>query len=51
MLEEVTPHPTRIDLYINQIVTSYKEVKESDKIIVNRILLKEFARESIELVH
>ena len=51
MLEEVLPHPTRIDLYIDQIVTSYEEVKESDKKLINRILLKEIARESIELVH
>ncbi|MHA1987028.1 MAG: hypothetical protein ACW98D_10350 [Promethearchaeota archaeon] len=45
------PHPTRPDLYINQIITSHTEVKESDKIIINRILLKEVARESIEIVN
>ncbi|MFX1454939.1 MAG: hypothetical protein ACFFDB_06150 [Promethearchaeota archaeon] len=49
MLEEVLPHPTRPDIYINQIVTPFDEVKESDKIIINRILLREVARESIEI--
>ncbi len=51
MLEEVLPHRFRDDIYINQIVTSHDEVKESDKIIINRILLKEVARGSIELVN
>ncbi|MHA2086893.1 MAG: hypothetical protein ACW972_01365 [Promethearchaeota archaeon] len=51
MLEEVIPHPIRPDIYINQIVTSYDEVKESDKKIINRILLREVARESIEIAN
>ncbi|MFX0082109.1 MAG: hypothetical protein ACFE94_10185 [Candidatus Hodarchaeota archaeon] len=49
ILEEVLPHPTRDDIFINQIVTPNTEVKESDKIIINRILLREVARESIEM--
>jgi hypothetical protein len=51
MLEEVLPHHFREDIYINQIVTSHDEVKESDKILINLILLKEVARESIEIVN
>ncbi|MFX0030262.1 MAG: hypothetical protein ACFE8B_13710 [Candidatus Hermodarchaeota archaeon] len=49
ILEEVLSHPTREDIYINQIITPHTEVRESDKIIINRILLKEVARESIEI--
>jgi hypothetical protein len=51
ILEEVLPHPLRDELYINQIVTPHNEVQESDKIIINRILLKEVARESIEIAN
>jgi hypothetical protein len=51
MLEEVLSHPFREDIYINQIVTSYDEVKESEKIIINRILLREVAREIIEIMN
>ena len=51
ILEEVLPHPSQEHLYINQIVTSHDEVKESDKNIINRILLKEVARRSIEIVN
>ena len=51
ILEEVLSHPSRDELYINQIVTPHNEVKESDKIIINRILLKEVARESIEMIN
>jgi hypothetical protein len=51
MLEEVLPHRFRDDIYINQIVTLHEDVKESDKIIINRILLREVARESIEIVN
>jgi len=51
MLEEVLSHPSREDIYINQIITSCDEVKESEKTIINRILLKEVARESIEIVN
>jgi hypothetical protein len=51
ILEEVLPHPLRDELYINKIVTPHNEVKESDKIIINRILLKEVARESIKVTN
>ncbi|MFW9880338.1 MAG: hypothetical protein ACFFG0_45265 [Candidatus Thorarchaeota archaeon] len=47
ILEEVLPHPMRDDIFINQIVTPHTEVKESDKNIINRILLKEVARERL----
>ena len=50
-LEEVMPHPTNPSLYINRVVTPHDEVKESDKNIINRILLKEVARETIEIVN
>ncbi|MFX1326204.1 MAG: hypothetical protein ACFE8N_14735 [Promethearchaeota archaeon] len=50
-LEQVLSHPTRDDIYINQIITPHNEVKESDKIIINRILLKEVAREGIEITN
>ncbi len=49
MLEEVRPHPFRENIYINFIVTSSSEVPETEKIIINRILLREIARESIEI--
>ncbi|MFW9826870.1 MAG: hypothetical protein ACFFEY_04530 [Candidatus Thorarchaeota archaeon] len=48
-LEQVKPHPKRDDIYINEIVTPHNEVSQSDKQIVNRILLKEVARRSIEV--
>jgi len=51
ILEQVLPHPLRDELYINQIVTPHNEVNESDKIIINRILLKEVARESIKIAN
>ncbi len=43
-LEQVLPHPHRDDIYINEIITPHNEVKESDKKIVNRILLREVAK-------
>ena len=51
LLEEVLSHPFRDDIYINQIVTPPSEVKEIDKIIINRILLKEVGREMIEIIN
>jgi hypothetical protein len=51
MLEEVLPHPFKESIYINQIVTPYDEVPESEKIIINRILLREVGRESIEIMN
>lgn len=50
ILEEVRSHPFRDDIYINQIVTTHNDVKESEKIIINRILLKEIVREGIEIL-
>ena len=49
ILEEVLPHPHREDIYIGHIVTPHNEIKESDKIMINRILLTEVASESIEI--
>jgi hypothetical protein len=49
ILEEVLPHPLRDEIYINQIVTPHNEVQENDKIIINRILLREVARDLIEI--
>jgi len=49
ILEEVLPHPHREEIYINHIVTPHNEVKESDKNVINQILLTEVARESIEI--
>ncbi len=50
-LEEVMPHPFKEEIYINQIVTHYDEVMKSEKIIINRILLREVGRESIEIMN
>ena len=47
ILEEVRPHPSRDDIYINQIVTPYNEVQLGDKNLVNRILFKEVARKEL----
>ena len=44
ILEQVMPHPTRPEIYINEIITPHNEVKETDKIIINRILLIEVAK-------
>ncbi len=50
-LEEVKPHPFKDEIYINQIVTTFDKVPESEKIIINQILLREVARESIEIMN
>ncbi len=49
ILEEVMSHPRRDDIYINQIVTPYNQIKKSDKTLVNRILLKEVARRTTKI--
>ena len=49
ILEEVLSHPFREEIYVNQIVTPHNLVKDSDKIIINKMLLREIARESIEI--
>ena len=48
-LEQVLPHPTREDIYINEIITPHNEVSKNDRQLVNRILLKEVARRAIEV--
>ena len=51
-LVEVLSHPSRADIFINEILTPHDEVKESDKIEINRILLKEVAkRRSLKIAH
>ena len=43
MLEKVKSHSYRDDLYINEIIASQDEIKENDKVMIKRILLKEVA--------
>jgi len=43
-LVKVLPHPDRDDIYINEIITPHDRVTQSDKKLVNGILLKEVAR-------
>ena len=43
ILEKVKSHYYRDDIFIDEIVASQKEIKESDKVMVKNILLKEFA--------
>ena len=49
ILEEVKPHPYRDDIYINQIVTPYNQIKKSERTLINRILLKEVARRTAKI--
>jgi len=49
ILEQVMPHPHRDDIYVNEIITPHNEIPQSDKQIVNRILLKEVARRGAEM--
>jgi len=42
-LEKVKSHSYRDDLYINEIIASQDEIKENDKVMIKRILLKEVA--------
>ncbi|KKK43692.1 MAG: hypothetical protein Lokiarch_24790 [Candidatus Lokiarchaeum sp. GC14_75] len=51
LLEEVLPHPTKQEIYINQIVTPHDLIGENDKKMVNNILLKEVAREGIKVAY
>ena len=48
ILEEVEPHPYRDDLFIDRIITPDFLVREEDKKIINRILIREFAFEKLE---
>ncbi len=50
ILEEVPPHPFRDDIYINSVITPYDEVKNSDKMMVKRILLKEVATKELKVI-
>ena len=47
ILEQVEDNKFRKDLYINRVITPYNEVREEDRIIINRILLKEVARNEV----
>jgi hypothetical protein len=49
ILEQVLPHPYRDDIYINEIITPHSKVTQSDKQMINRLLLKEVARKRLEL--
>ncbi|MFX1554910.1 MAG: hypothetical protein ACFFBV_13355 [Promethearchaeota archaeon] len=42
-------HPNRDDIYINEIITPHNEITQSDKQMVNRILLKEVARTEVDI--
>jgi hypothetical protein len=50
-LEQVMPHPHRDDIYINEIITPHSEVSQSDKQMVNHLLLKEIARKGLEITN
>lgn len=50
ILEEVRPHPSRDDIYVNVIVTPFNEITFGDKNFVNLLLLKEVARNEIEAI-
>lgn len=49
ILEQVMPHPHRDDIYINEILTPQNEITQSDKQMVNHLLLKEVARREAEM--
>ena len=49
LLEQVLPHPYRDDIYINEIITPHNKVPQSDKQMVNRLLLKEVAKKGVEI--
>lgn len=52
ILELVMAHPHRDDIFINEVLTPHNEIKESDKMEVNRILLVEVAnRKSIKITY
>ena len=50
ILEEVECHPYRDDVYLNNIITPHNLIKEKDKKIINRILLREIALEKLETI-
>ncbi|UCC19022.1 MAG: hypothetical protein JSV62_13080 [Promethearchaeota archaeon] len=49
LLEKVVPHPHRDEIYINEIIIPHGKITQSDRQMVNRILLKEIARRGIEI--
>ena len=50
-LEQVLPHPSRDDIYINEIITPHDRITQSDEQLVNRILIKEVAKRTVEISH
>ena len=50
ILEEVAPCPNRPDIYINTVITPYDEVKNSDKMMVKRILMQEVATKELKVI-
>ena len=50
ILEEVRPHPSRDDIYINVVITPFNELTIKEKVLVNNILIKEVARKGIEAI-
>ena len=48
-LEQVLSHPLRDDIYINEIITPHNEVTQSDKQMINHLLLKEVAKKEVEI--
>ena len=50
ILEEVECHPYRDDIYLNNIITPHDLIKEKDKQIINRILLREIVVEELQTV-
>lgn len=43
ILEQVLPHQYRDDIFIDKVITPHEKIKEIDKIIINRMLLREIA--------
>jgi len=50
ILEKVRSHKLRDDIYINIVITPHDEVKNSDKMMVKRILLKEVATKELKVI-
>ena len=48
ILEEVECHPYRDDIFLNNVITPHDLIKEKDKQIINRILLRELVLEELE---
>jgi hypothetical protein len=50
ILEEVVPHPFRVNIYINSVITPCNKVKKSDALMVKRILMTEIVQQDIKLI-